>query len=61
MGRFLDYTSPRSGVAALRLDDPAKLAQIDAVFVTIEPHGGSERPTGKAFLYAYLKKDPNHP
>jgi hypothetical protein len=46
---------------ALRLDDPAKLAQIDAVFVTIEPHGGSERPTGKAFLYAYLKKEPNHP
>jgi hypothetical protein len=46
---------------ALRLDDPAKLQQIDAVFVTIEPHGGSERPTGKAFLYAYLKKDANHP
>jgi Putative zinc-finger len=46
---------------ALRLDDPAKLQQIDAVFVTIEPHGGSERPSGKPFLYAYLKKDANHP
>jgi hypothetical protein len=46
---------------ALRSDDPAKLAEIDAVFVTIEPNGGSDHPTGKPFLYAYLKKDPNHP
>ena len=32
---------------ALRCDDPRQLAEIDAVFVTIEPHGGSQKPTGK--------------
>jgi hypothetical protein len=31
------------------------------VFVTVEPHGGSEKPSGKPFLYAYLKMGPNHP
>jgi Putative zinc-finger len=45
----------------LKFDDPAKLAQIDAVFVTVEPHGGSSKPSGKPFLYAYLKVNPNHP
>lgn len=37
------------------------LAEIDAVFVTIEPKGGSARPTGKQLLFAYLKADSNHP
>ena len=46
---------------ALRCDAPEQLAEIDAVFVTVEPHGGSEKPTGKAFLYASLRKEPNHP
>jgi hypothetical protein len=46
---------------ALRCDAPEQLAQIDAVFVTVEPYGGSEKPTGKAFLYASLRKEPNHP
>jgi anti-sigma-K factor RskA len=46
---------------ALRCDAPEQLAQIDAIFVTVEPHGGSEKPTGKAFLYASLRKEPNHP
>jgi predicted nucleic acid-binding Zn-ribbon protein len=46
---------------ALRFDDPKKLAEIDAVFVTVEPHGGSNRPTGKPFLYASLRKEANHP
>ena len=45
----------------LKLDDPKMLAQIDAVFVTIEPHGGSHTPSGKPLLFAYLKADPNHP
>jgi hypothetical protein len=45
----------------LRLNDPAALAEIDAVFVTVEPHGGSERPSGKPLLFAYLRVDPNHP
>jgi len=45
----------------LKLDDPKMLAQIDAVFVTLEPHGGSPKPSGKPLLFAYLKTDPNHP
>jgi hypothetical protein len=47
---------------ALKSDDPQTLAQIDAVFVTVEPKGGSMKPSGKPFLYAYLHKAPlNHP
>lgn len=45
----------------LKFDDKKTLDQIDAVFVTVEPHGGSERPTGKPLLFAYLKVAPNHP
>jgi hypothetical protein len=45
---------------ALRFDDPEKLAKIDAMFVTVEPHGGSSKPTGKPFLYALLRKEANH-
>ena len=45
----------------LRTDDSKQLAEIDAVFVTVEPHGGSEKPTGKPFLYALLRKEANHP
>jgi hypothetical protein len=46
---------------ALKFNDPRALAQIDAVFVTIEPPGGSPKPTGQKLLYAYLKNKPNHP
>jgi hypothetical protein len=42
-------------------DDPKSLADIDAVFVTIEPHGGSSHPSGKPMLFTYLRIDPNHP
>ncbi len=45
----------------LNLDDPKLLAQIDAVFVTIEPNGGSRKPSGKPLLFTYLRMDPNHP
>jgi chaperonin cofactor prefoldin len=45
----------------LKFDDPQKLDQIDAVFVTVEPNGGSHKPSGKPFLFAYLKVNPNHP
>ncbi len=45
----------------LRFDDPKMLEQIDAVFVTVEPNGGSHKPSGKPLLFAYLKIDPNHP
>lgn len=45
----------------LKSEDPKTLAQIDAVFVTIEPHGGSDKPSGKPLLFAYLRVIPNHP
>jgi hypothetical protein len=45
----------------LKSDDPKKLQQIDSVFVTVEPKGGSLKPSGKPLLFAYLKVEPNHP
>lgn len=45
----------------LKADNPKTLSGIDAVFVTVEPHGGSEHPSGKPLLYAYLHIEPNHP
>jgi len=45
----------------LKCDDPKTLGQIDAVFVTIEPNGGSHKPSSKPLLFAYLKVNPNHP
>ena len=45
----------------MKFNDAKTLQQIDAVFVTVEPHGGSEKPTGKPLLYAYLKVNANHP
>jgi hypothetical protein len=56
---YMDSESNRRWV--LRWDDPKQLAEIDAVFVTVEPHGGSPKPTGKPFLYALLRKEANHP
>jgi hypothetical protein len=31
------------------------------VFVTVEPVGGSQKPSKKPLLFAYLHIDPNHP
>jgi anti-sigma-K factor RskA len=45
----------------LHFDDPTQLAEINAVFVTVEPNGGSAKPTTKPFLYALLRKEANHP
>jgi hypothetical protein len=45
----------------LKCDDPKALAQIDAVFVTVEPGAGSHKPSSKSLLFAYLKVNPNHP
>jgi len=38
----------------LRFEDARILAEIDSVFVTVEPSGGSAKPTGRQFLFAYL-------
>jgi hypothetical protein len=57
---YMDNEANRRWV--LKSEDPDTLAQIDAVFVTVEPKGGSTKPSGKPFLYAYLHKAPlNHP
>jgi len=45
----------------LKADDPKTLEDIDAVFVTVEPNGGSQHPSGKQLLFAYLRVNPNHP
>ena len=45
----------------LKFDDPQVLAEIDSVYVTVEPPGGSPKPTGQKLLYAYLNGQPNHP
>jgi hypothetical protein len=45
----------------LKAEDPKTLEDIDAVFVTVEPNGGSHHPSGKPLLFAYLRIAPNHP
>lgn len=56
---YMDSESNRRWV--MRFDDPKQLAEIDAVFVTVEPRGGSLKPTSKPFLYALLRQEANHP
>jgi hypothetical protein len=56
---YLDNENNRRWV--MRFDDPKQLAEIDAVFVTVEPRGGSHKPTTKPFLYALLRNQANHP
>jgi len=45
----------------LKAEDPKTLEDIDAVFVTVEPNGGSHHPSGKQLLFAYLRVNSNHP
>jgi hypothetical protein len=45
----------------MKFDDSKTLEQIDAVFVTVEPAGGSHKPSGSPLLFTYLKIGPNHP
>lgn len=56
---YMDNSAKKRWV--LRFDDPKALAKIDAVFVTVEPNGGSQKPSKKPLLFAYLHIDPNHP
>lgn len=45
----------------LSVNDPHVLEHIDALFVTLEPPGGSPTPKGRRLLYASLAGLPNHP
>jgi hypothetical protein len=56
---YKDDTNQKRWV--LKFNDAKTVSQIDAVFVTTEPEGGSAKPTGKPLLFTYLKLDPNHP
>jgi hypothetical protein len=56
---YMESESNRRWV--MRFDDPKQLAEIDAVFVTVEPRAGSQKPSSKPFLYALLRKEVNHP
>jgi hypothetical protein len=56
---YMDNESNRRWI--MRFDDPKQLTEMGAVFVTVEPHGGSQKPTTKPFLYALLRKEANHP
>jgi hypothetical protein len=39
---------------SLKISDPELLKEINSVFVTLEPHGGGKKPSGRQMLYAYL-------
>jgi hypothetical protein len=45
----------------LKFNDPKALDELDAVFVTVEPKGGSRKPSSKPLLSAYLRLPANHP
>jgi len=45
----------------LKANDPKALEVIDAVFVTVEPHGGSQPPSGEQLLFASLRISSNYP
>jgi anti-sigma factor RsiW len=45
----------------VKCDDPKTLEQIHAVFVTVEPKGGSDKPSGSPLLFTDLQIEPNHP
>lgn len=45
----------------LRCNDAKTLERLNMVFVTVEPPGGSSKPTGKQLLRAYLQIPSNHP
>jgi hypothetical protein len=56
---YTDNTAHKRWV--LKSSDVKSLQEIDAVFVTVEPKGGSRKPSGKQLLFAYLRVEPNHP
>ena len=55
---FMDNKTQRRW--ALKVDNPKLVSEIDSVFVTVEPAGGTNKPTGQRMLYAYFG-EANHP
>jgi hypothetical protein len=59
---ILYVDEPSQNRWSLKFENAEVLAAIDQVFVTMEPRGGSDRPTGKQLLSAaFLNETPNHP
>ena len=56
---YMDNKTNRRWV--LKFNNPTVMKEVDSVFVTAEPKGGSVKPSGKQRLYAYLRTAPNHP
>jgi hypothetical protein len=57
---YSDDKSQRRWV--FKCDDPKVLAEIDSVFVTMEPSDGNpNHPKGHNLMYAYLRDQPTHP
>jgi anti-sigma-K factor RskA len=56
---YFDNAANRRWV--LKFDDLQALKQSDAVYVTVEPKGGSDKPPGRQLLFASLRTQPNHP
>lgn len=59
LGLFYQEDSHKRWV--LRVNDAKTLSRLNMVFVTVEPPGGSNKPTGKQLLRAYLQIQANHP
>ena len=56
---YQDNTAKKRWI--LKSRNPNTLAEIDGVFVTVEPSGGSSHPSTTPLLFAYLRTEPNHP
>lgn len=56
---FLHVDAKAQGRWVLRVDNPELVKEINSVFVTVEPAGGTQ-PSGQKMLYAYLG-EANHP
>lgn len=59
LGLFYQDDSKKRWI--LKFNDAKTLAHLNSVFVTVEPEGGSAKPTGKPMLMALLRIEPNHP
>jgi hypothetical protein len=63
---FLQADASAHGRWVLQVDKPEVVKQLSAVFVTVEPTAGGDRPNGQKMLYAYVggvthPSDVSHP
>ena len=55
---FLAIDNIETDLWAMTVNDRSKLEAVDSVFVTVEKVGGSEKPTSKKLMYAFLPQIP---